>query len=583
MKRLRFFILAIAIILPKLQYLFGESWIRIYDKGYAIGYSLQLTEDGGCIVVGQSSNKDVSGLDIWLLRLDSLGDTLWTRTYGGQQDDVPYCIQKTSDSCYIITGYTESFGAGGKDLWLLKVDSYGDTLWTRTYGREMHEYGKCVNETSDGGFIITGGADWVIEEWPHLWLLKTDEIGDTTWTQTSNGEYREIGYWVEEIVNGGYVITGQTSSLGYATWPDLWLIKTSPTGAFQWDKLYGRQEADMPDKGYRVKETPDGGFVVFGMYSFRNDLWLLKTDSLGDMEWDHVYRTDGGWDYDVAYHGDQTSDGGYILTGWANNSCFLLKTDSLGDSLWTQFYLEYSSQGKCVSEAEDGGYYVTGEYSCDLFILKTNKYGLLPLEISSLGSYLPSGPDDSVSCPLTPMTEFRNLSTSTAFPPFEYHCDIFSLVKDSVVYQDTVFAWDDYEDILEPWSREWVEFEKWLADTVGEYRISFYASGPFKSRPLTFNFYVSEINPGIDEERFRISPKLSILSPIGSGIVLKYTDMPEGFHAVVYNAAGQKVDELHSNLTSGTVSWGEGFLPGVYFIVPETQGSVRAQKVVLIR
>ncbi|MFQ5868905.1 MAG: hypothetical protein ACE5JC_03275, partial [Candidatus Zixiibacteriota bacterium] len=115
------------------------------------------------------------------------GDTLWTRAYGGSGYDRGYSVQQTSDGGYIIAGYTESFGAGDYDVYLLKTDSSGDTLWTRTYGGSDWDRGYCIQQTSDGGYIITGESWSFGAGYSDVYLLKTDSSGDTLWTRTYGG------------------------------------------------------------------------------------------------------------------------------------------------------------------------------------------------------------------------------------------------------------------------------------------------------------------------------------------------------------------------------------------------------------
>ena len=113
-------------------------------------------------------------------------DTLWTKTFGGSRKDLGNSVQQTSDGGYIITGYTESYGAGG-DVWLIKTDAIGDTIWTKTFGGSDSDYGNSVQQTSDGGYIITGFTKSYGAGSYDVWLIKTDASGDTIWTKTQVG------------------------------------------------------------------------------------------------------------------------------------------------------------------------------------------------------------------------------------------------------------------------------------------------------------------------------------------------------------------------------------------------------------
>jgi hypothetical protein len=116
--------------------------------------------------------------NIFIMKTDPLGDSLWTKTYGGVGFDNGSMIIETSGNCLVVVGSTDSYGAGAFDLYLIKTDSVGNVLWTKTYGGSGNDFGNCVQETSDGGFIVCGytgsfgtGAD--------AYLIKTDSLGDT--------------------------------------------------------------------------------------------------------------------------------------------------------------------------------------------------------------------------------------------------------------------------------------------------------------------------------------------------------------------------------------------------------------------
>jgi len=152
------------------------------------------------------------------------GDTLWTRTYGGSFPDVGKCVQQTSDGGYILAGWTMSFGAGNYDFWLLKTNANGDTLWTRTYGGESYDYGYSVQQTTDGGYIIAGYTKSFGAGNYDFWLLKTDANGDTLWTRTYGGSEIDYSHSVQQTADGGYIITGYTKSFGAGSY-DVWLLK----------------------------------------------------------------------------------------------------------------------------------------------------------------------------------------------------------------------------------------------------------------------------------------------------------------------------------------------------------------------
>ena len=207
----------------------------------------------------------------------------WEQTYGGIDHDWGTSGKQTSDGGYIITGSTSSFGNGSNDVWLIKTDSQGDSIWTKTFGG-THQKGKSVQQTTDGGYIICGTRE-DIPEIGDVYLIKTDSQGDSIWTKTFGGVENDEGYSVQQTTDGGYIITGETNSFGNGE-SDVWLVKTDSQGDSLWTKTFGGNEQDG---GSSVQQTIDGGYVIIGYTDdpFVNggveDLFVIKTDGNGNI------------------------------------------------------------------------------------------------------------------------------------------------------------------------------------------------------------------------------------------------------------------------------------------------------------
>jgi len=206
------------------------GWTHIYGgSDYDWGLSVAQTSDGGYIVVGDTYSFGAGEKDVYLVKTDAMGDTIWTRTYGGSSYDYGYSVAQTSDGGYIVAGGTESFGAGYCDVYLVKTGSDGDTIWTRTYGGSDDDWGYSVAQTSDGGYIIAGETNSFGAGERDVYLVKTDTVGDTIWTRTYGGSDNDWGYSVAQTFDGGYIVAGSTISFG-ADSGDVYLVKTDSLG-----------------------------------------------------------------------------------------------------------------------------------------------------------------------------------------------------------------------------------------------------------------------------------------------------------------------------------------------------------------
>ncbi|MBN2538049.1 hypothetical protein JXB37_07230, partial [candidate division WOR-3 bacterium] len=249
--------------------------------------------DGGYFVAGHTSSYGAGLNDAWLIRTGAAGETLWTRTFGGEDFDEVYAAARTADSGWVMTGETYSQGAGLCDLWLVRTDASGDTLWTRTFGGIHEDRGRSVVQTQDGGYIIGGSTASFGPRWndPDYWLVRTDAAGDTLWTRTFGGTEWDYAFSVTPTDDGGCVIAGVTESFG-AGEGDLLLVRADASGDSLWTRCYGGESDDW---GCSVAQTDDGGCIVAG-FSYGDGaedaaLWLVKTDASGDSLWT---RTFGG-------------------------------------------------------------------------------------------------------------------------------------------------------------------------------------------------------------------------------------------------------------------------------------------------
>lgn len=304
---------------------FGDtSWTRTYPGQYDYVYSVRQTSDEGYVIVGM---KPVEGGRAYLIKTNALGDTSWTRTYGGASVANGNSVQPTPDGGYILTGQT--YSSPGGDVYLVKTDSLGDTLWTRTYGGAGGDEGECVQQTLDRGYVIAGWTTSYGSGY-QVYLVKTDSSGDTVWTRTYGDTAEDRGRSVQQTSDRGYIIAGYKNY--HMAGPfDVYLIKTDSLGDTLWTRTYGGPESDL---GFSVQQTTDSGYIIAGTNGARNsDVWLIKTDSSGEATWSETY---GGNDQDGGYSVQQTLDGGYVVAGYTcsfgagDPDVYLIKADTGG-------------------------------------------------------------------------------------------------------------------------------------------------------------------------------------------------------------------------------------------------------------
>jgi len=338
------------------------------------------TTDGGYIIVGTAYYYGAGNDDVYLIKTDSLGDTLWTHTYGGTGEDIGLDVRLTTDGGYIIVGWTNgSFTGNG--VYLIKINSVGDTLWSKTYGGPalMTDAGYEVQQTNDGGYVIIGNTNNYPSSGRSIYLIKTNAFGDTMLTKSYHASIYDDGYSIQQTNDGGFIIGGTTFN-GITNL--IYMIKLKSNFDTAWTKTYNDTLTIDSYNAYAyIQQTIDGGYIIAGG---DQAVYMVKTDSIGNTLWSKTY--DGSHN-DEAQEVHQTTDGGYILVGSTNSfgggqtDVLLIKTDSLGDTLWTRTFGGTGDDiGRSVQQTVDGGYIIGGftssfGTSSDIYIIKTDAEG----------------------------------------------------------------------------------------------------------------------------------------------------------------------------------------------------------------
>lgn len=307
-------------------------------------YCISQTSDGGYIVAGGSNSNDgnVTGhhgadtlSDYWIVKLDENGTIQWQKSMGGTDTDVANSISQTSDGGYIAAGYSLSNDGNitgnnhGYDYWIVKMDSSGSIQWQKCLGGTSGDAAYLVSQTSDGGYIVAGNANsnncdvTGNHGMSDYWIVKLDSSGTIQWQKSLGGTNTDIARAICQTSDGGYIVTGTAFSVdgdvAGSHGGDYWVVKLDSNGTIQWQKALGGTSLD---EGNSIAQTTDGGYIVAG-YARSNDgdvtgnhgngdYWIVKLDGSGAILWQKCL---GGGNFDKGNYVSQTSDGGYILGG----------------------------------------------------------------------------------------------------------------------------------------------------------------------------------------------------------------------------------------------------------------------------
>ncbi|MDD5087291.1 MAG: T9SS type A sorting domain-containing protein [bacterium] len=270
-------------------------------------FDVQLTADGGFALAGYMQANGSGNDDFALVKTDANGNQQWRRTFRGSSDERCYAVQQTSDGGYLLAGGTESYGSGNSDFWLVKTNSNGDSLWSRTFGGGNYERCYSAQQTSDGGYVLAGSTNSFGAGGRDFWLVKTNASGNMQWSRTFGRGSDQDCMAVRQTSDGGYVLAGIAVGFTYDN-KNFWMVKTNSNGDSVWSRLFG---SNSSEECYDVLQTPDGGYVLAGFASFGgNGFWMVKTNSNGDSLWSRMFH--GGVECRSI---QRTADGCYVLAG----------------------------------------------------------------------------------------------------------------------------------------------------------------------------------------------------------------------------------------------------------------------------
>jgi Fe-S cluster biosynthesis and repair protein YggX len=340
-------------------------------NGYNEFYSLVKTSNG-YIMVGVTNSHGAGQKDILAVRTNFNGDTLWTKTYGGFYNEEAFAVKSTSDGNFIIAGYTSSFSNFSNDsanFYVLKINSNGNLLWAKSFGGPGIDIAKSIIETTNHNYLITGSTNSIGAGCNDVYLLELDSSGSYLWSKSLGATGCDFASDLIELGDGGFLITGNTSSFSLGGYV-VFILKTDSVGDYQWTKTYDFTGSFSP-KLFTANEIVRGytnDFLIVGTrgLGFVGDSqhYLLDVDSSGSLNWAKTYLMNSG--NSEGFSIDKTTSGGFIVGGWMGNYYpALLKVDAIGQFVWSYVYSSptasfYEGKGFKTVTANDGGYFTAG-------------------------------------------------------------------------------------------------------------------------------------------------------------------------------------------------------------------------------
>lgn len=314
------------------------SGLRLWSKnlggaGVEQGWQVRELQNGGFLIAGTTNSFGNGGYDGYLARLDQNGTLQWEQAYGGEDWDFLYSVVERPDGSFLAAGETFGAGSGANDGWLIHVTSAGELDWQRTYGGAEEDLFRSISSTVDGGAIMAGGITEDGNE--NVWLVRVDDIGDTLWTRSLGGDSVDYAVRAIETQDGGFAGVGSTES--FSEYTEAYHFKVDASGAFQWQWNWGQ----VNDQGsLDIRELPDGRFISVGYVnsggSGGKDMFILFTQPNGAFQTGVTNGGDNGQDDEFGWALDLAGDGGFILCGYTRSfgsgpqDVYVVKTDSVG-------------------------------------------------------------------------------------------------------------------------------------------------------------------------------------------------------------------------------------------------------------
>ncbi len=399
-------------VLPETQ------WAKtLGGTGWDMSVSIEMTREGGYVVVGNTQSYGSGGSDLWVTELDAVGALVRQKTYGGPEDEIAADSVAMPDGGYLVAGSSRSSGAGEKDVLVVKIDGTGAMEWQKTYGGTGNDSAAAIVSAADCSYLVAGNTDSFGAGESDIWLMKLDAEGDVLWQKTYGGVQNELVSSVHQTRDTGYILAGETYSFDKGN-GDFWVLKVDAKGIIEWEYAYGLDAFVPPgstnenvEASPHIAQTTDNGYLLAGQTAAivegKYMVWILKLDVDGAITWQKLFSAPGDCGASSIYPSD---DGGCVISGWAgtydlidpNRDAWLMKLDRHGNIEWQNSYGGSFTSDDTLSQVKpafDGGYVAVGGTTSfgmgnrDAMILKLDALGHIEdcSTLAGTGPYLTPG------------------------------------------------------------------------------------------------------------------------------------------------------------------------------------------------
>jgi hypothetical protein len=349
------------------------------------------TKEGGYALAGKTYPNGGQIEGVYVVNLDSTGSINWTKSICGKYDQSGNCIIQSRDGGYALTGETYSSDFSGKDVYAVQLDATGNVKWNKSVGGMGDEFGSSIVQIKDGGYIVTGATTSIGADGENVYAVKFDSSGNMKWKRTIAGTKYTHGSSIILTNDGGYAIGGYkdatADSHGKTAHYDFSIIKLDSAGNTKWNKTIGGAGSKLP---YAMVQTKDGGYAVTGAIDSstinNEDVFVVKIDTGGNLQW---AKTFGGASKDIGAAIIQTNGGGYAVTGATKSSgagsfdVYVITLDATGKTIWTKTIGgEGDDEGESIVQTADGGFAIGGFTNA----YKTSDYRFYAIKLDALGN-----------------------------------------------------------------------------------------------------------------------------------------------------------------------------------------------------